>query len=65
MGIIPNHVIKYKYPLPKPFNGTLGKLQTFLIIKAGYQNIHGIINTKAKVYHIIALLKDKQLKNKK
>ena len=43
MGAIPNHVIKYKYPLPEPFDSTLGKLQPFLIIEAGYQKIYGIM----------------------
>ena len=59
MRVIPNYVTKYKYPLPKPFDDTLGKLQVFLIIKAGYQKIHRIINTKARVCHVIILLKDK------
>ena len=65
MGAIYNHVIKYKYPLPKPFDSTLGKLQPFLIIEAGYQKIHGIVDIKARVCYIIILLKDKQLKNRK
>ena len=59
MGVIYNHVIKYKYPLPEPFDGTLGKLQPFLITKARYQKIHRIIDTEVRVCHIIALLKDK------
>ena len=59
MRVIPNYVTKYKYPLPKPFDDTLGKLQVFLIIEAGYQKIYRIEDMEVRIYYTIILLKDK------
>ena len=52
--------IKYKYPLPEPFDGSPEKLQPFLTAERGYQRNNNIRGEEARICHAIALLKDKE-----
>ena len=58
------NTIKYKYPFPEPFNGSPKKLQPFLIAERGYQRNNNIRGTEVRIYHAIALLKDKKGDNR-
>jgi len=54
------NTIKYKYPLPEPFDGSPEKLQPFLTAERGYQRNNNMRGTEARICHAIALLKDKE-----